>query len=463
MAIAAQAELRRPGLVAGLHGVRERRRAGEVREVVRRHAAPRRDRRRPGAPHVPRRHAVPQPRRQRPRRRPRDAPVLQRGDPRGRGDRPRRRGAVADLQAVVHRSRAQLPHGGLRGGAAAAAAPPDPRRPPPPPPPPPTSRPPLTAAAPLTRSPPPRSFGVITSQDVEGPVDFKFSLVRSGGDHATVADHVIVLRCPPPPPPPPLRLHRHLHPLNPFLLPQFDFTFLHFHTMMVDEDGDPAPTSMAVSFEQADCVDNLNEGLCGVHDRRRDVRGRRHRRGLQEDVRQVRGAAVPLGLLADDSLVITETVNGLPTKFESPNTDAPLPIAPSELTGGDRARAVTLTFSRNLLVHDVVYGELGRFRSDALLLHGQNHPPLRAAAAAVPGVAAAADGRLLHPRAVRLLVGVLGDGRAPRADAVLEPVRRRRRRDGAAVDLPEGGREGRRPLRCCGADNVGLSAPRRPR
>ena len=32
--------------------------------------------------------------------------------------------------------------------------------------------------------------------------------------------------------------------------------------MMVDEDGDPAPTSMAVSFEQADCVNINADPLC---------------------------------------------------------------------------------------------------------------------------------------------------------------------------------------------------------
>ena len=131
-----------------------------------------------------------------------------------------------DLQAVVHR-----PERNCTAGEAGRAAPPAHPRRSPSPPPPPTSR-----LPPLTPPPAPRSFGVITSQDVEGPVDFKFSLVRSGGDHATAADHVIV--------------------------PQFDFTFLHFHTMMVDEDGDPAPTSMAVSFEQADGRERQRRPLC---------------------------------------------------------------------------------------------------------------------------------------------------------------------------------------------------------
>ena len=66
---------------------------------------------------------------------------------------------------------------------------------------------------------------------------------------------------------------------------------------------------------------------------------------MRQAARQARAAYLSASL-ADDSLYHdSETVNGLPTKFESPNTDAPLPIAPSELTGGDLARAVTLTFS----------------------------------------------------------------------------------------------------------------------
>ena len=129
------------------------------------------------------------------------------------------------------------------------------------------------------------------------------------------------------------------------------------------------------------------------------MRGRRTAEGCKKSCSKCEDT-VPLSVLADDSLVITsETVNGLPTKFESPNTDAPLPIAPSELTGGDLARAVTLTFSQtssfttSFTVNAAASGAMPFYFTGKTILHCAPPPPPSPASPPPP----AGDGSTLVP------------------------------------------------------------------
>ena len=152
--------------------------------------------------------------------------------------------------------------------------------------------------------------------------------------------------------------------------------------MMVDEDGDPAPTSMAVSFEQADCVNVNADPLCAYMISQDGCDDATVATGCAKMCGKCAGPPYLSASLADDSLVITsETVNGLPTKFESPNTDAPLPIAPSELTGGDLARAVTLTFSQtssfttSFTVNSAGSGAMPFYFTGKTILHCAPPPP----------------------------------------------------------------------------------------
>ena len=152
--------------------------------------------------------------------------------------------------------------------------------------------------------------------------------------------------------------------------------------MMVDEDGAPAPTSMAVSFEQADCVNVNADPLCAYMISQDGCDDATVATGCAKMCGKCAGPPYLSASLADDSLVITsETVNGLPTKFESPNTDAPLPIAPSELTGGDLARAVTLTFSQtssfttSFTVNSAGSGAMPFYFTGKTILHCAPPPP----------------------------------------------------------------------------------------